>query len=74
MAQLEPPSSDVSEVDRILQTYNRSNDQASHAATAYRRGDNPGYYEAEAEGKRLEKQASELARAYGFRVCYQLGS
>jgi hypothetical protein len=46
----------VSEVDRILQTYHRSNDQASDAATAYRRGDNAGYYEAEAEGNLLEKQ------------------
>jgi hypothetical protein len=73
-AQLAPPPSDVSKVDRILQTYSRANDHASDAATAYRRGDNPGYYAAEAAGKRLEKQASELAKAYGFRVCNQLGS
>jgi hypothetical protein len=51
-----------------------ADDQASDAATAYRRGDSAGYYQAEAEGKRLEKRASELAKAYGFRVCYQLGS
>jgi DNA repair exonuclease SbcCD ATPase subunit len=72
--QLAPPPSDVSKVDKILQTYNRANDQASDAAAAYRRGDNPGDDEAEAEGKRLQKQASELARAYGLRVCSQLGS
>jgi hypothetical protein len=72
--ELEPPPAEAAEVDRILELYRRANAQATEAATAHRRGDNDGYYAAEAEGKRLESQGSGLAKAFGFRVCHQLGS
>ena len=72
-SKIEPPPGDEAKIDQILGAFNAGANEAQRAASAFRAGDNAGYYGAESRGREHNARGATLARSYGFRVCSTLG-